>query len=55
MVKCNVIGCTEDASVRVSDCENKQYIYLCYRHREERRPEVLEIDHYQKWENMDKS
>jgi len=52
MVECNYKGCTNDAPVRMSDCGNKYYIYLCREHQAERRQEMLDIDRYQRWENM---
>ena len=57
MVKCNVKGCQELAPVQISDCVGEQHIHLCYKHSAEYdtgiiNQEDMEIDFYQKWENM---
>ena len=57
MVECNIKNCEELAPVRMSDCIGNQYLYLCRVHSTEYGNGIvqlgdMDIDFYQKWENM---
>ena len=57
MTECNIKDCLEDGKVKISDCPNERWIYLCHSHAGKYGAgikEGLEVDFYQYWKNMEK-